>query len=594
MKDTHSFAENFLEDVLATTEAEVESAENIFVEKFCDYLVDAEECFDFHLCNYKKSGKSIKINAYETTDDYDSISIFVADFDKLKSVRKVNAKTVEKGCNRGLNFFKKASRGFKSQIEESSQEVFEFADTLEKNIDEVRKLKIYYITNGIANNDIPEDQEIGNIKISFHVWDIERLFQFVHEKKGLELLKVNFEKDFNEQVQLIKTPDENPVYDCYVGIISGELLGRVYDFWGQRLIEKNVRSFLQAKGNINRGIKNTIAKDPYMFMAYNNGISTVAEEAELIPGASENMFYIKELIGWQIVNGGQTTASLYQALKNKISLKNIFIQIKLTVIKETSQIGDIVAAISKYANSQNKISVSDLSANDPFQVSLESLSRTIWVPNKDKKGKGTTKWFYERARGQYLVEANRQETATRKKVFQEQNPKKQVIKKTDVAKYEMSWLQHPYIVSKGAETNFLEFIGKMKEQEIEPDQQFFKHTIAKGILFKEVDKIVRDLDFGGYKANIVSYSIAYFSFINNKHLDFDHIWETQDIDEKLKDIFKELSKVIFNHIIDTPVGSANVTQWCKALKCWEQLKEKEINTSIYKLQESNPEKISAY
>ncbi|WP_404453966.1 AIPR family protein [Virgibacillus necropolis] len=590
MKDTFSFAENFLEDILATTEAEMEGAEDVFVEKFCDYLIDAEECFDYQVCNFKKSKRGLKINAYEYTQDFDSISIFVANFDKLKATRKINSKKIKQGCNRGIKFFTQSLKGLKTQIEESQREAFEFADILENNVEEIRKVKIYFLTNGITVNENPADEEIGNIKVSYHVWDVERLFQFVNEKKGLEELKVNFEKDFEEEVQLVKMPDNNPIYDCYVGVLSGELLARVYDHWGQRLIERNVRSFLQARGNINRGIRDTIQKDPNMFMAYNNGISTVAEKAIFSSSANENMLFVKELSGWQIVNGGQTTASLYQALKNKVPLSHVFVQIKLTVIKESHKTGEIVASISKYANSQNKISVSDLTANDPFQVVLENLSRTIWVPNKDFKGKGTTKWFFERARGQYLVELNRQGTPARKKTFQVQNPKKQVIKKTEVAKYEMSWMQHPDLVSKGAETNFLEFIEIMKKEEVQPDQRFYKHLVAKAILFKTIDKIVKDLDFGGYKANIVTYTISYFSFINSGELNFDKIWENQEISLDLNDIFRELAKVIFTHITETPEGTTNVTQWCKKKKCWEDLKTKKIN-SKYRLNQNSSEAI---
>jgi AIPR protein len=587
MRDTVSFAKNFLEDILATTNVEMESAENIFVEKFCDYLVDAEECFDYQICNFRKSNKGIKINAFEYTHDYDTVSIFVSDFDKLKAIRKINSRTVKRGCKRALNFFIHAFKGLKKQIEESNLEAFEFADILETNKNEIRKLKVFFITNGITDTDYPDDEIIGNIKVSYHIWDIERLFQFVYEKKGQEVLEVNFEEDFNENLQLVKVPDDNPIYDCYVGVISGELLAKVYDQWGQRLIERNVRSFLQAKGKINRGIRDTISKDPLMFMAYNNGISTVAEKAIFSPGKSDNMYYVNVLTGWQIVNGGQTTASLYQALKSKLSLKHIFVQMKLTVIKETSQTAEIIASISKYANSQNKISVSDLSANDPFQVSLENLSRTIWVPNKDLKGKGTTKWFFERARGQYLVEVNRQGTPARKKAFQLQNPKKQVIKKTEVAKYEMSWMQHPDIVSRGAETNFLEYIDRMIESKVKPDQQYFKNIIAKAILFKTVDRIVKNQDFGGYKANIVTYTIAYFSYINKGYMDFATIWENQKVDLDICEKLEKLSKIVFNHIIATPSDTTNVTQWCKKQRCWDKLKEKNIRYDSFQLKDLN-------
>ncbi|RXT14889.1 AIPR family protein [Ammoniphilus sp. CFH 90114] len=577
MSDLVSFSKSFLEDIIEESKTSTFQLEDIFVDRFCGYLVDAEECFDYQLCNYKKKGRGIKINAYSYVDDFDTVTLFVSDFDNLKSVRKLGKKTLFKRFNSGLNFYKSSLKGLKGQIEESD-DAFSLADLLESNANSIRKLKIVVITNSIAVNDVPEDIKLGNTLVTHHIWDIERLYQFIYENKGTEELKINFTDEFIEELNLIKTPDCNEIYDSYVGVISGKLLAEIYDKWGQRLIERNVRSFLQAKAQINKGIRDTITKEAHMFMAYNNGISTIAESAVLNkPNNNVEMYQVKELIGWQIVNGGQTTASLYNAYKNDVSLDRVFVQLKLTVIKEKSHIDNIISSISRYANSQNKITMSDFSANDIFHVTLENLSRTIWVPSVGLKGKAESKWFYERARGQYLVEYNRQISKAKKDLFLKQNPKSQLISKTIAAKYEMSWNQYPHTVSKGAETNFVEFMELIKENKVKPDADYFKTLIAKGILFNTCDKIVKGKNFGGYKANVVAYTVAIFSFIHNKEIDFISIWNNQGIEDTLIEALSTLCEYTWEHITNPPVAGTNITQWCKKEECWTLFKGKMKN-----------------
>lgn len=118
---------------------------------------------------------------------------------------------------------------------------------------------------------------------------------------------------------------------------------------------------MQATGKVNKGIRDTLRSDSAMFMAYNNGISTIAEQVVIDENDSkEDFIIIKELVGWQIVNGGQTTASIYAAFQNKVDLSNVNVQMKLTVIKSTEQMDSVISNISKFANSQNKITMSDL------------------------------------------------------------------------------------------------------------------------------------------------------------------------------------------------------------------------------------------
>lgn len=563
-----TFSRNLLDEVLTQATERNDSLENVFTQAFSEYLVDAGECFDVTNCFYKKTTKGIKVNAYSYSDDFDEFSLFISNFDSTTWNRRLRTNKVLRQFKRINKFYLAAIGDLKHDLEESS-DCFSFVDLLLSNKNKIRKVKMYLLTNAIADNDVPATEILNGVSISYHIWDIERVHQVIFDKTSLDTLVIPFD-DYTQKVRLISTPDSNSTYDSYVGVIPGKLLAEIYNEYGQRLIERNVRSFLQAKGKINKGIKSTIKDEPQMFMAYNNGISTIAEGA--VFNSDTQGLIIQELTGWQIVNGGQTTSSLYHGLKDKMSLEEIFVPIKLVVIKNVEKINDIVSKISRYANSQNKISISDFTANDPFHVEIEKMSRRVWAPG-DIRTKSTSKWFYERARGQYFVEFNRQGTATRKNAFQLQNPKNQIITKTLLAKYQMSWLQFPHIVSRGSETNFVfftELIGGLYESL--PDEKYYRNAVASGILFNACDLIVKNHNFGGYKANVVTYTISLLSLLDKLNVNLEEIWKLQKITPNLEERLNNLSKFVWNHITNPPVKGTNITQWCKREECWENLK----------------------
>src|SRR5690606_13438191 len=315
-----------------------------------------------------------------------------------------------------------------------------------------------------------------------------------------------FEDEYGITIPCLSMVDPDSDYKGYLAVVPGDVLAGIYDKYGPRLLERNVRSFLQARGNVNKGIRKTILEEPHRFFAYNNGVSATADDIEF---DEENGYSISKIRNLQIVNGGQTTASLYYtARKDKADLQGIFVQAKISVIPE-EHLEHIVPLISKFANSQNKVNDADFYANDPFHIEIEGLSRTVWAPAVDGSSK-QSKWFYERARGQYLDAKSREVTPARKRQFDATFPTRQKFTKTDLAKYENTWMQLPHIVSLGAQKNFNEFTIRLKERgRVDVDARYFEHLIAKAIIFSRADRIVHDQNFGGYKANIVTYTIAF-------------------------------------------------------------------------------------
>jgi hypothetical protein len=239
---------------------------------------------------------------------------------------------------------------------------------------------------------------------------------------------------------------------------------------------------------------------------------------------------------FQIVNGGQTTASIFHAWKKEgVDISNVVVQVKLSVLTDAEKIVEIVPLISKYANSQNKINTADFSANGKFHRDLETQSRTIWALPQSGLERGTH-WYYERARGSYLDDKIHQGPPGKQKEWVQQNPPAQKFTKTDLAKYEHAWLGLPHLVCRGAEKNFEGFAARL-EDDGEPvvDRGFFEHVIARAILWRSAERLFDSLELEGYRANSVAYGVAWIAEWSGRRIDLDRIWREQKLPDDLSD-----------------------------------------------------------
>ena len=575
------FNEELIEEVRGYKDNDKCSTEDAFTNVFSMYVIDAGESFinNCNVMSYKKDCEKAKINGYVYDEYFQTLTLVVSVFENRTEVAKMGKTDIKKYSKQATKFYRMCKAGYFENVEEtdSGYVISEYINEYEREIENIR---VILMTNKETTPDIPESIRIDKVMVKFDVWDLERVCQSLYQKKSHEDIVVRFQNKYSYPLKMIKVKQKNEIYDCYIGVISGQCLAEVYRDEGQRLIEKNVRSFLQATGKINPGIKNTLQNEPEMFMTYNNGISTTAKSIIIDEDKSDDAFVImKEITDWQIVNGGQTTASIHNALQTGIDISSVNVQMKLTVIRNESKTEEMVGFISKYANSQNKINMSDFSANDSYHVEMERLSRKIYVPVEN--GKSTQRWYYERARGQYMVDVNRHSTPSQKKKFKEFNPKAMCITKTVAAKCMMAWMKYPHVVSKGLETNFIEYSAMIKRGEVpEPTEETYISMIAKVILFKECDKLVAKQNFGGYKAQINYYTIALLSeFFSNKVLD-NQIWKMQTISPELSLLIEELILVVWNHFMNPEVKGINITQWCKKEDCWKLLKNRYKNGLI--------------
>jgi hypothetical protein len=562
---------DFLNDLqqevaLAASEEGAEiSAPEAFTRYMVDVLSEAGEIDDAAVAFFEARGA--RASGYSVSDDETTLWLFLTDYRGELDVQSYGKTDLDTAAKRMLGFIELAQGELWRNLEESSA-AFDMAQRIWEVWKNLGEIRLVILTNADLRTTTPGPARLSDKSVHHIVWDLGRLHQLASSGRAQEPIHVDVMDIWGEAIPALGPQGDAGSYDAYLAMLPGEFIARIYEIHGPRLLELNVRSFLQSRGKVNRGIQETIKSSPRRFLAYNNGVSMTAAAVDLVdlPGGGKGLAAIKDL---QIVNGGQTSASLhYATVKAKQDLSDVFVQAKISVVDPT-MLMDLVPRISEFANSQNKVNMADFSANDPFHVEVEKLSRTVWAPGKAGTS-NMTRWFYERARGQYADAHARERTPARQRQFKAIQPLSQKFTKTDLAKFENTWDQIPWIVAYGAEKNFREFMLRLEKRGryFIPDQSYFEALIAKAILFRSSEKIVGKLALGGYRAQTVTYTIAKLAHDTGQRVDLKSIWRAQELPEALASTIAELAPKVHGTLFAT-AGSRNISEWAKKEDCWK-------------------------
>ena len=590
MTEINKFYTSLLQEIrtMQSTAEEGETQEQLFTQIAIEMLAEAGETENATPAYDEKelgTKRQHKINGYGLSDNYEEVCLFISILQNGETPAAVHKEDIDRAAKRVANFFRKAFyNDYANEIDETSP-VFQFAHDLAQ-LPELRetlvRVKAIIVTNGIYKGEIPKQEKVAGQDIYYNVFDINRLYT-ISEKSHISI-----ELDFEEQeirIPCLKAPIENVDYESYIAIMPGSGLAALYKQFGARLLEQNVRSFLQFTGKINKGIRKTINESPQMFLAYNNGISATADHIEL----DETGHYVKKISNLQIVNGGQTTASIYHTWdRDKADISNIFVQMKISVIKKADSYSEIVSDISKYANTQNKVNDADFSANNPILVDLEKISRRAYSPVTANHPTPTI-WFFERANGQYKNLRLRDGfTKSRQKQFDLKYPKKQMFKKTDLAKFVNSYGEvyegrklviGPNIVVRGNEKNYAQFINNNLPKKV--TGVYFEDVIAKFILFREAERLygIKPNNIGEMRNAVVPYAISLFAYLTDNRLNLEKIWKNQGISEELSSVLYSLMKQLNQFILDNS-PSSHYIEWAKKEECWDAVKHHQWNLDL--------------
>lgn len=547
--------------------------ELVFAGIVMEHMSEIGMTFDPVECHFEGTvGNAIlRLSGYSVSDDSEQLDLFVSLYAGVDEITPITDSEAKVAAERCLRFLTLCAEGKMAQKLDPSSDVRSLAVTLQTIFNDLEQIRVYVITDRVAKSKSFKTRDIGGKAVRLEVMDIERLHRHTSEGKPRDELVVDFNEVSGSSLPCVYVPGENDDYDYALTAIPGEALRLLYEKFGARLLEANVRSFLSvtSKKSVNAGIQSTLRSAPERFMAYNNGIVIVADEM-ILGKTSQGEQGIAWLKGLQIVNGGQTTASLYFTKKKypEADLSPVRVPAKIIVMKVQDSIKEeaLVSDISRYANSQNAVRQSDLSANKPFHVEIEKLSRSVYCPD------GVSQWFYERAAGSYnTLLAREGNTPTRLKALKEAIPSARRVTKTDLAKYLNAWDCKPDIVSKGSQKNFDSFMAALAPNDGQeaplPNVADFKAMIAKAKLYRDAQKLLRPM-FPAFQANVTAYTIAVLSEKLGARIDLDRIWIKQAASPELMSQIATWAKEV-NDTLHATSGGRMVSEWAKRPECKE-------------------------
>ena len=567
-----------LSDFLRETQAQVRAqmsegspfAELVFSEIVMQHMAEIGMTFEPVACHFQgKIGNAVlRLSGYALSEEQDQLDLFVSLYEGVDVPTPVPDSDTKIAVEQCLRFLTLCAEGKMAPKLEPSSDVRSLAETLQAIYDDLEQVRVFVLTDQVAKSKSFKTRDIGGKAVRLEVMDIERLHRHWSEGKPRDELVVDFGEVSGAPLPCVYVPGDNDDYDYALTAIPGEALRLLYEKFGARLLEANVRSFLSVKGKgVNTGIQGTLRSAPGRFMAYNNGIVIVADEMRFgTPG--DGATGIAWLKGLQIVNGGQTTASIYFAKKKfpDTDLSKVRVPAKIIVMKaqDSAKEEALVSDISRFANSQNAVRQSDLSANKPFHVEVEKLSLSVYCPD------GVGRWFYERAAGSYNTMLAREGTTpARLKALKDAIPPARRITKTDLAKYVTAWDKRPDIVSLGSQKNFDRFMASISGPEGTeaplPTVAAYKAMVAKAKIFRDTQKLARPM-FQAFQANVAAYAVSVLADKLGDRIDLERVWVKQGASPELMAQIATWAKEV-NDVLHRTAGGRMVSEWAKKPEC---------------------------
>ena len=522
--------EEFRENIISSVEAEVNDSEDssklVFLREMLTYLDGLTSVWGEDP-DYYVDGR---VQASHHSEDWAYLDFIISDYHGRNTVLPTVYATEKSIKKRFMECRKILNAGLTGQYEnfEESNDLRGLVRSIYEHSSDIRSIRYILITDYTLKTTAPPEETDGDIPVKYEIWGLDDIYRLhCSEQTSSSNLEINLVEDFGERIPCLKVDfgESDVEYASYLGFMKASLLADLYDKYNEKLLEGNIRVFLQTTTSVNKGIISTLSHETEKtrFFAYNNGISATADSVTLTEPDANGFRWIEKVRGLQIVNGGQTTASIHTAKKkNHKNVDGVFVQMKLTVPLKSGTMQTLNKKISEYSNTQNQIKKADFTANDSYQILLSNISREVLIPGHDYG------WFYERIRGQYSEQERLQTLAQRRRKnavpFESRFPKSRKLTKTDIALHYNAWNQYPQFAAKGGEKNYQKFRLLLKnadgEIDLHPDERYFRELISMSILFIRTDTLVNDWQKGGgskygngYKREILLYTLSLLSYV---------------------------------------------------------------------------------
>lgn len=541
------------------------------------YLEEAGTIGEHEFCPHQDTtGRNrCEVIGFALPEESGRLELFSAAYVSEEGSQTLPAEELRRLAGCAARFFEYAAKGDVDRFA-GNEQTLEAVRSIKRELNRIEEVRVYILTNGTVRDRAINSISIVDRPVDFSVFDLERLYRASQEGITRDLIEIDFTSPalLGRPLPCLEMKPPAKEYQTFLAVLPGNLIYQLYDEYGARLFEFNVRSFLQARGKVNKGLRETLKTNPERFLAYNNGITATADEIDV--GQCDGETVIRRIKGLQIVNGAQTTASIHRARKiDKVSVDKVAVSMKLTKV-DPGKLAEIVPLIAEFANTQNVVQVADLSANNAFHIHIERLSEKVWCPGEESR------WFYERARGAYQVAAFRYGTTpARLRDFELECPKGQHFSKTDLTRDLVAWWQRPQTVSRGPQKNFAIFMNELPTRfplGWVPDETFYKQAVSLHILFERARSVARRLKLPSFGPQTAAYAIAKLSVDWRDRFDLETIWDYQCVSDELEAVVTDWMRQIHESFFQGP-HRGDVGEWCKKDDCWEAVKALDLPMS---------------
>ena len=562
---------------------EEETQTTVLTKIYTDILYDKGIISNYEIEYFEKKigNTNIKLNGYSYSEEDYRLDLFISDYNTSEQLEKIDFKKILNQIELAKNFFRMSKDKIYSKIHSAERNIQDLSKAIYKDYSKISDVRIFVFTNSLGEKR-PKAWHDKRVTYTNLLYDINEIYNASIGGPESTDIRIDF-TNYSRKVRCILAQKTKNKIVNYMAFIPGEILQKLYGRYGQRLLNLNVRAFLQLGGKINKGVRQTLIDEPSNFFSYNNGISVVAEKIEL--KKDNDGTYLTYAEGFQIVNGAQTTAVLYRTKKqDKANFTDVMVPAKITEVRK-ELISEVVPKISEYANTQNVVKKADFSSNHPFHKEVKELSEKLRTPSSQK-------WFYERMRGEYHDRRVKFKDLgkNKKSIFLEASPSSMKFAKEDLAKYIITWhYRFPHISSQGAQKNFIFFMKLLNDKKFHDirNEDFFKKYCCISILFRETNKIIKNnKNITGYKSQVTIYTISMMSYWTNGKINFDRIWNDQDLSVEIKSLIDKWSLKMYE-IIQSSAKGKNVSEWCKKEGCWDYLLDR--SNKLFKISVAPPE-----
>ena len=550
---------------------------------YTDILYDNGSISDYELKYFEKD-KS-QINGFSFSEEEKRLDLFITHYDSSEKIEEIKFGKILELIEYAKNFYLQSTKKLYQKIN-SKEEAYDISKTIFNNSSDITTVRIFVFTNCVCSS-LPKTRKEGKIEFQNYLYDLNQIYKSSLGGAESTDIYIDFTRSKHKVRCMLAHKTKNKI-SSYMAIFPGEVLYNIYKLFGQRLMNLNVRSFLQLKTKINRGIQETLLEEPSRFFSYNNGIAVVVDNIEIAQDKEGS--YLTSASGFQIVNGGQTVATLFRTKKqNSANFTDVMVPGKITLVKK-EDIEEIVPKISSSANTQNVVKKADFSSNHEFHMKIKKLS------NKIRTSQGQL-WFYERMRGEYQLQKMKQKDLgkNKKSKLLEVSLPNMKFTKEDLAKYINCWhYLDPHIACMGAQKNFVTFMKSLNDKKFHenPDEDFFQKYCAISILFNKTAKIIKNnSSIAGYRSQVLNYTVSMISYNTSRKINFNLIWIDQDLTREFQDLINKWTLKIYETIQKTAKGK-NISEWCKKEECWEDLVDRNFDFTKTPPEFTNVKKLS--